>query len=233
MSSNAFSDNLIHLLTAGNIGTKFSKINTLIHSTPAQIQAQLNVNIDKDLLSILKSFLESAEGDVEKFRKKIEEWYDELMQRISGWYKRQSRYIILGIGLLLAIIFNVDTIKICEILSTNSKARVELVNSAVNMASTYEIKNNAISDSVSKNKIDSLFNKTVKLMNTEISSTNNYAALGWSNQELSNLNSVRNWLFKLAGLMITALAISFGSDFWFNLLNKLLQLKPAVEKKIQ
>ncbi len=38
------------------------------------------------------------------------------------------------------------------------------------------------------------------------------------------------WLFKILGLAVTAIAVSFGAPFWFDLLNKLVNLRQTGKK---
>lgn len=45
-----------------------------------------------------------------------------MMDRATGWYKRQAQKILMVIGLVLAISFNVDTIAIVSKLSKDPKA---------------------------------------------------------------------------------------------------------------
>ena len=37
----------------------------------------------------LTSLLHSAQGDAVEFRHNVEQWYDDQMERVSGWYKRR------------------------------------------------------------------------------------------------------------------------------------------------
>ena len=39
--------------------------------------------------------IDEAEGDVKKARENIERWFNDAMERVSGWYKRRVQYIIL------------------------------------------------------------------------------------------------------------------------------------------
>jgi len=41
---------------------------------------------------------------------------------------------------------------------------------------------------------------------------------------------VEAWFLKILGWLITALAISFGAPFWFDLLNRLVDLRGSGKK---
>ncbi len=64
------------------------------------------------------------------FKVKLEEWFDDTMERATGWYKRYTRVVLFIIGLIVAYVFNVDAIAIHRILSTNKIAREQMVQMA-------------------------------------------------------------------------------------------------------
>ena len=82
----------------------------------------LNFKDKCDTVRQMKIFVAEAKGDVDKFKALIETWYNETMERCSGWFKRQAQFIAFFIGLGLALTFNIDTISIVDILSTDTKA---------------------------------------------------------------------------------------------------------------
>src|SRR6187549_3750136 len=47
--------------------------------------------MEQDTLILIKSFAEEANYDVEKFKVKLEGWFDDMMDRVSSWYKRKSQ----------------------------------------------------------------------------------------------------------------------------------------------
>lgn len=57
---------------------------------------------------ILLSSLTEAGGDLNKLRTSIAAWFDDSMERLSGAYKRQLKWISMLIGLVVAIAFNAD-----------------------------------------------------------------------------------------------------------------------------
>jgi len=50
----------------------------------------------------------AAGNDAEQARKNIEDWYNNAMDRVSGWYKRRTQRFLFGVGLVLAIVLNVE-----------------------------------------------------------------------------------------------------------------------------
>ncbi|HTE25565.1 hypothetical protein [Flavitalea sp.] len=161
------------------------------------------LNITAETLYQFRSLFADARQDVSEFRNRLDEWFDETMQRTNGWYKQQTQTILLFIGFFIAVIFNVDTVAITKILSKDKKVREQIVQLAFN------------------NKINP---DSVYLMLAEdASSTQHLFGLEHSNSRIYQANPA----LKTGGWIITALAISLGAPFWFDLLNKVTQVRSS------
>jgi hypothetical protein len=79
----------------------------------------------------LQALLKSGEDDVEAFRRSVEEWYDDHMARVSGWYKRRVRWVSLLIGSVLVVAVNVNTVTIVRALYSDEALRESVVTTAV------------------------------------------------------------------------------------------------------
>ena len=82
-----------------------------------------NVKISELTLVYLKTIWADADGDTLKFKRNLESWFDETMDRASDWYKRHTQFILFFVGLTISIAFNVDTIKIVDKLEKDPKLR--------------------------------------------------------------------------------------------------------------
>jgi hypothetical protein len=101
------------------------------------INASDHIKINSDTALFLKSlWLESA-ADVEKFKIKLETWFDDTMERCSGWYKRYTQVVLFVVGLIIAVSFNVDTIAIHRVLSKDDHVRDQIVQLAVSKQQQY------------------------------------------------------------------------------------------------
>ena len=49
---------------------------------------------------------------------------------------------------------------------------------------------------------------------------------GWDKEAVQYMNGL-NWIYAAAGLIITALATLFGAPFWFDTLQRFVQLRGA------
>ncbi|MEP6513966.1 MAG: hypothetical protein ABJA79_08855 [Parafilimonas sp.] len=94
--------------------------------------------LDKETHCILQLHLRNSLYDFNAFNKKIEGWYNDTMDRVTGWYKRQIQFILFLLGMGIAISFNVDTIDIANKLSTDKTARDQIVQMAIKASEDYK-----------------------------------------------------------------------------------------------
>ena len=152
-----------------------------------------NINIDEETLKILQLHLKKSYLNLEAFTKQIEDWYDDSMNRISGWYKRQVQMMLFIIGLSLAVLFNVNIIKVAGKLSTDKDARDKLVEMAIKETDKLEGDYRVLRDSLKKETPESkdLLQKAQqkkediqKQLDGDIKDANNLLALGWGDYGL-------------------------------------------------
>ncbi|HMH20122.1 MAG TPA: hypothetical protein VK563_00030 [Puia sp.] len=221
------------------------------------------VSIEAETLSYLRSVWVDSHGDVDRFKEYVEQWFDEMMDRTTGWYKKYTQRILFGVGIVIAIFFNVDTIKITVKLQHDPKLREQVIAQAteftkahpnldkelqdrklaidsLNTAALAKERDTTKKSALAKDKDslnsnadeyylksrrlrDSLYNQATALVDNDIRKANNILAIGWEGGFLKNFG-----LYSLFGWVFTALAISLGAPFWFDLLNKLMKLRSSV-----
>ena len=164
----------------------------------------------------LKNLWLQAANDKEKFRALIENWYEDQMDRVTGWYKRKLTFLTFIVGFAIAAMFNVDTIRLTTELVNNDEIRTLLVEEAKSYMATNSNGTTTESAANQKDYLDSL--------NTEMAKYN--YVLGVERKE--NLTFWQK-LYVGLGWVITAFAISLGAPFWFDLLNKLMQVRNSVK----
>ena len=72
------------------------------------------------LKTSLQALAKNANGDVNQFRTAVEDWYDNHMDRVSGWYKRNTAKITLAAGGILIVLLNINALTIGRTLYTES-----------------------------------------------------------------------------------------------------------------
>jgi hypothetical protein len=75
----------------------------------------------------LSPLLRDAADDVDRFRESVEIWFNDGMDRVSGWYKRHTAYVHRAIALGIAIVVNIDALLITRTLWREPTLRQSLI----------------------------------------------------------------------------------------------------------
>ena len=245
---------------------KFESGDNIVHSINKALESgtftwgDKSVQISPQTLSYIRSIWADSMDDIEKFKKLLENWFDETMERTTGWYKKNTQFILLIIGITIAVMFNVDSIKIADKLQKDPKLREQIVQ----QASTFMENNPDLKTELQGNKTeldslmiqlnvnkkdssgvvqisDSLIIEKYRLLNdyqtkmvhradslisTDIQKANSVLGLGFNT---ISVKSFKPFLLSLLGWILTALAISLGAPFWYDLLNKFMKLRGSVK----
>ena len=67
--------------------------------------------------------VDMAAGDMEKVQKNLEAWFDSGMDRVSGWYRRQTHHFMFVAGLILSVALNINALVIADGLAQNATLR--------------------------------------------------------------------------------------------------------------
>jgi hypothetical protein len=167
----------------------------------------------------LLTAIDTAQGDINKVQKNLEEWYNSAMDRVSGWYKRSTSWILFWIGLFVAIGMNINTITIADYLFRNDTARHALVARAEAAAKDSSVLHANYNEA--RAALDSL--------NLPIG-----WSAGWGSPRRQYEGGYKpgfwnNFLAPILGLLITALAATMGAPFWFDVLNKVMVIRSTVK----
>jgi hypothetical protein len=173
--------------------------------------------------------------DVEDFEANVARWYDDQMDRVSGWYKRHVRWISLAIGLILVLLFNVNTIRISESLYSNQAVQASVVTVATQHSSCQGTQPAAcLADLQAKINQFSAFGLPVGWGDLPACATRHCSWLarhGLVNiSKTSGLDNVWAFLLVLLGWALTVGALTPGARFWFDLLSRLGSLRSTGPK---
>jgi hypothetical protein len=168
-----------------------------------------NDYVKKSLLVLI----DEAEGDFKKVQENIEIWFNNAMDRVSGWYKKRTQTIVLFIAIGLVAFLNADTIRISKALANNSALREAVVAQAQEYAKANQTAGNTTD--TPQNRIQENVDKLQQL-GVPIG----YEGEGWP-------KGLVGWLSKIFGLLLTVGAASLGAPFWFDVLNKFINVRAA------
>ena len=85
---------------------------------------------NQELKTALLTLIDEANGDLARARKNVEDWYDAMMDRVSGWYKRRTAVIMLVLGFVVAAAVNADTISLAKALARDGALRQSIAGAA-------------------------------------------------------------------------------------------------------
>jgi hypothetical protein len=156
---------------------------------------------DKQLNTVLNGIVVRAGGDMDRVRNDIAAWFDNGMNRVSGVYKRKTQLWSFVIALALAIALNIDAVKISHALWNQPMV---LKGITPQLGETAE---------AALGQLQSLG-----------------LPFGWDNTAFAYIQTNPNWLYAIVGWLITALATLFGAPFWFDTLQRFVQLRGAGAK---
>jgi hypothetical protein len=220
---------------------------------------------------LLSSLLRDCKDRGEQ-RRRLESWFNESMERVSGWYKRKSHAWIWMVGAILCLLLNADAITLSKRFWNDQTLR-----DAVTAQATEFVKSHPKEQVVGDEKAE--LNQSLHRINL-LRENLPGVPLGWcfvdakiapkpgekpaiqadgfkascwpdlvhptasvtqvslasTDPRLVDLSEWSWWLWKIAGMVATVLAISQGAPFWFDLLQKAVNLRlagapPVAEKK--
>lgn len=178
-----------------------------------------NLPVQRALLTLV----EAAGNDIDKARKNIEAWYDSAMDRVSGWYKRQVQRLILIFSLLLAIAVNADTIMLAKSLSSDETVSNAVIAAIDDFDKTpVEAPQQAADPQQRVKEIQGILKELQGIG----------LPMGWDRSDERMVpNTFPGWLSKALGWLLTAIAISLGAPFWFDVLNRVMVIRSTVKPR--
>lgn len=193
-------------------------------------------------LRSLDSNPEDEETTMRHAKAAFKVYYDEIMDRCTDWYKRSVHISLIAIGFVLAVAFDADTFKIFNSLTANPEARQELMTLAEsfvanNKMETYTVApaDSNATDTSKLGRVTELRGLVDSILVNEIREVPAPLGLGWNSTfteqmaiaESNGRSAALFFLIKFFGWFITALAMSLGAPFWFDLLQKVINIRNA------
>lgn len=148
----------------------------------------------------------------------LERWFDQSMNRVSGWYKRKSQKINFAVAILLVLGLNASTLRVAERLFAEPNVRAAVVAKA-----------EAAGEEAGAPEGESGLKKAGQDMEGAVKNLDALKLpIFWAGE-----NVPHGWGelgLTVVGWAITVVAISLGAPFWFDALGKLSHLRMAGKK---
>ncbi len=172
-----------------------------------------STSLEPSVRRVLLLTLDSSKGDLANAQARIELWFNSGMERVSGWYKRRMHAVLLGLGFVVAVLLNVDSLKLASDLYHNDLLRSAAVAQAGSVIKSGSMPQTSVENGLAL--VDSL-----------------RFPIGWADDTVPwYVELARNAPEGLAGWLLTAFAISFGAPFWFDILNRLMVIRSTVKPR--
>jgi len=226
------------IMNAGKEGEDIPLDTMSISEMKASLKAlaEKNPNLERInhyLLPKMEKATDDMEAKLAEYRKNTEAWFNDVMSQASNWYKLRTQWMAFWIGLAIAIFMNIDTINVAQKLWQEPTARAVIVAQA-----QAEAQNDEPGESVSFDTARSL-NFPAGWTTTALETTScrlisiiDYRIVIRSAGEclavtsLPALNNGWGILVKFFGYFLSAAAAAQGAPFWFDILRKLVGVKP-------
>jgi hypothetical protein len=189
----------------------------------------------------------STSKNLEEAEEKIGSWFDDAMDRTTNAFKANMRWISLAVGLVMAVILNIDTLYIGQTLWEDPVLRSTVATAAQNAdIAAMEVAVNTAQDAANSDgetTVEDLTSSASAVVQTFDQLRDLRLPIGWSFDNLSdeaatslkigdsryfwNYNPANNsgWLtlliMKIFGLGMTTVAVAQGAPFWFGILRQL------------
>jgi hypothetical protein len=176
--------------------------------TFADLESGVKAMPDGDVKSALLALLQNCNNDLEMAQQRIEAWFTEFMDRVSGWYKRWIQVLTVVMALAVTLALNVDTLKLAKAFWTDSTVRTELIDQAKAAASAPPPATSVPNQPPAMPQLPSALDELV----------------GW---HAGDLPPAAEWPTWILGLLLTTVAVSLGAPFWFDTLKRIMNLRAA------
>jgi hypothetical protein len=226
ISSRSFADAVIDLVVPDAKG----------QTTMDTIQA----NIDKIPQTIpfktsLEALVKNANGDVGKFRTSVEQWYDDHMDRVSGWYKRSTAWITLVVGAIVIVLLNLNALTIGRTLYTENAVSSAISTAAAKATDCTSATQTCLATldgdlSAAASSGLPVGWGTVRACREQGAPCGFWERRGILSPYGSDPQQAAQVLLVVLGFLIMIVALLPGAQFWFGLLSKLGTLRSTGPK---
>jgi hypothetical protein len=215
----------------------------------------IHPQLKQTLYAILNTASQSIwqkQNELELIRLNIEEWFNNTMTRLTGWYKRRILVTTFLISLLVASLANIDAIHLVERFWSEPELRTLILDQVGNLLAQPDTSDTETDNLAMLQDQSDVFglpigwigglpqvyeNPTSSFLELDVNSctpfpTREDQLFGfWIKQRCYPIinaplfSDVAGWISKLLGILITAAAASQGAPFWFDLLKKVINVR--------
>lgn len=220
------------------VGNLFADFTAGLPVFTAQFAHVAGGNTPRPVVEVLGT-LSGIATNITDLQEAIEKWYNEYMNRVSGWYQAHTVFTIRLIAIAITVAFNLNCIRLVKDIGNNSILRANLTGIAVKI-----VDQNAL-DTAKARAADQYTAMNIRALDSLTGTVSAVSLpIGWRTDFFDNeckihtdfATGLGSVLLVLLGWLITAGCLSMGAPFWFNLLIQLVNVrragvKPGGDKK--
>jgi hypothetical protein len=208
------------LLTA-NVAEK--SFTAAVNALPSTLTDMKETNRIKVLLDTLVT---QTRGNAAEFRKAVETYFDTAMDRTSDWFKRYTQNVAIIVAAVLVIGANVDTINLATSLASNPTVRLKMVEIAEQRLKEAQNTESKVTVNNQEGEYEKAKNQSEAAQKVLYRAASNMESaglqFGWK-----ECPPAKELPMKVVGLLVSILAISLGAPFWFEILQRFMQIRAA------
>lgn len=218
----------------------------------SDIKSSVEALPSSGIKDIFVSAITNGQEDIAKIRDELAQSFDAVMDRLSGDYKRKLRWISVLVGFAIAAALNVDSFALSQSLWMEKDMREKAVAAAerFNQEQYDRAANECTPKGKSGNGNEAKPGETPAANQTTVPKTDaqkdtssveaisdcmvpklsklydglNPFPIGWANPKLWPAKWT-DWVLRFFGLLWTGLALSLGAPFWFDTLQRFVNIR--------
>lgn len=201
---------------------------------------------DNEYKEVIQKLIEIAnltklkydEPTLTNFIDEVATTFTQIMERTSGVYKRNAKGISLLFGLFAAGLFNIDTLYIVDQLYKNPVLRDSLDAAATKVVEQNQPCFDAARKLTKPEEITAAEQKCEESLQSNVDTLKTSSdfpplPVGWKDGTIGNFDSPsQSPPTAFLGWLISAIAISMGAPFWFDLLSKVMNVRNTLKPVI-
>jgi hypothetical protein len=184
------------------------------------------------LMTSVNTLVTTAEDDITSVRTSIENWYNDHMDRVSGWYKRHVAWFTIIAGAILVILLNINAITVGRALYSNSVIGSAVATAAGNRPPCTTADSTCLGQLQTDLATAAQAGLPIGWATVSACADARPACNWWQARGITSTTGSSAWqiLLVVVGFLITIVALSPGARFWFDLLGKLGTLRSTGPK---
>ncbi|MEA5465314.1 hypothetical protein [Leptothoe sp. PORK10 BA2] len=192
---------------------------------PVQLQESLTLLAER-----VSSKAQGADNQLRLFQTELEQWYDRGMDRASGVYRRNSKIVAILLGVTIAALVNADTFYMANRLTVDQAVRNSVLQSIDQVSLESMVSPSSDSGPINTESLSQDLQSLGDAVQTTLSDYS--LPIGRSPKLLATqavleadwpLPIPRHWL----GWLVTGVAVSMGSSFWFDALKRVMSVRSS------